>query len=218
MTHTLHRRGDHESLSRDFVIVSCSAKGFNNHVYAEWAREFARICLKHNPVNFGDMKTGNFLYLDPEHIIEEGISNNTIVQITYDSKEKVVNLMKELKEADTGVSVVISGIHEIVDEISREAGLGEHVHTREYSLDTHGTTEKLPEYEVMEFHTMCGHAMISEELIRDMIKDVKLGRQTPYEASVLMGKCCSCGNYNLTRSVELLEKNLPFWTVDVPSY
>ncbi len=216
MTHSLHRRGSRESLSRDFVVLSCSAKGFNNHNYAEFCRKFMQICLKHNPVNFGDMKTGNWLYIDPQEIIER-ISNNTIVEITYDSKENVISLMKELKEADLGISVVISGISEIVDEIAREAGLGQ-VHTREYSLGTHGKTERLPEWEILEFHTMCGHAMVSPELIKKMIMDVKLGRKTPHEATVVMGKCCSCGNFNIPRSIELLEANLPLWTIDDPVY
>lgn len=211
MTHSLHRQGTRESLERDFVMLSCSAKGYNNTWYAEKGKEFLRIVLKNNPVNWGDMKTGNFLYIDPQEIIDR-VSNNTILETCFDSKENVLNTIKDLKEADLGISVVITGIHEIVDEIAREAGLKQ-VHTREWSLGIHGKTERLPDPYVMEFTTMCGHGMVGRDLVTKYFADVKKGRCTPREASVEMGKCCSCGNFNLTRSQELLEKNRPLWVV-----
>lgn len=212
MTHSLHRQGSRESLERDFVVLSCSAKGFNNTWYAEQAKKMMKIVLDNNPVNWGDMKTGNFLYVDPQEILDK-MSNNTIVEACFDSKENVLNVIKQLKKADLGVSVVISGVDEVVDEIAREAGLPG-VHTREWSLGVHGDVKRLPDFKVMEFTTMCGHGMVSRDLVPRMIIDVKKGRRTLREASIEMGKCCSCGNFNITRSMELIEKNLPLWVID----
>lgn len=215
MTHSLHRIGSRESLERDFVLVSCSARGFNNTWYGDAAREMMRIWLRHGPVNFGDMKTGNFLYIDPEEILAK-VSNNTIVEAAFDSREKVVAVMRDLIKADLGCSVVISGLSDVVDEIAREVGLPG-VHTREWSLGVHGRTEKLPDVKIMEFTTMCGHGMVSRELVPRMLIDVKKGRRTAREASIEMGKCCSCGNYNINRSIELIEENLPLWVIDDPA-
>jgi len=215
MTHSLHREGSRESLERDFVVLSCSAKGYNNTWYGEQAKKLMKIILDHNPVNWGDMKTGNFLYIDPQEVLDK-MTNNTIVEAAFDNIDNVINLMKALKKADLGCSVVISGVHEKVDEIARKAGL-KPVHTREWSLGVHGKTEKLPDRKVREFTTMCGHGMVGRDLVTKLICDVKKGRRTVREASIEMGKCCSCGNFNITRSNELIEENLALWVIHDPA-
>ena len=53
---------------------------------------------------------------------------------------------------------------------------------------------------------MCGHAMISADLVRKMVRDVKRGRRTAEDACLEMSRCCTCGNYNLTRGIKLLKK------------
>lgn len=212
MTHSLHRQGKRESLERDFLVLSCSAKGFNNTWFGEAGKKMLKIILDHNPVNWGDMKTGNFLYLDPQEILDK-ITNNTIFESCFDNQESVAQLVKALKEADTGCSVVVTGVDEKVDEIAKAAGLPG-VHTREWSLGIHGRTEKLPDPRVMEYTTMCGHGMVSRDLVLQLIADVKRGRRTVREASIVMGQCCSCGNFNITRSNELIEEQLPIWTID----
>lgn len=216
MTHSLHRRGDVESLKKDFLILSCSAKGYNNTWYGGPAKEFFRIAMKHKPVNGGDMKTGNFLYVDPQTIIDN-ITNTTILELTYDNKENVIECIRELKEADLGISIVISGMIDEVNDIVEKAGLPK-VHTREFSLGTHGKTRLLPEWEVLEFTTMCGHAMVASEYVKKAIVEARKGHVSPREAAVQMGKCCSCGNFNVNRAVELMEKNAPLWTSDYPAY
>ena len=215
MTHSLHRQGSRESLQRDFIMLSCSAKGYNNTYYSEPAKKMMKIILENNPVNWGDMKTGNFLYIDPQEVLDK-ISNNTIVEACFDNKENVLNALRDLIKADLGISVVISGLDDVVDEIAREAGLPG-VHTREWSLGVHGNTKKLPDRKILEFTTMCGHGMVSRDLVPKLIADIKKGRRTVREASVEMGKCCSCGNFNITRSCELIEEYLPLWVIDDPA-
>jgi len=58
----------------------------------------------------------------------------------------------------------------------------------------------------LEFNTMCGHGMVSFNLIRKMIEYVKLRRLTPKKAAKIMAKCCECGAFNPTRAEMLLEK------------
>lgn len=216
MTHSLHRRGDVESLKKDFLVLSCSAKGFNDGWYGTPAKDFLRIVQKYKPVNGGDMKTGNILYVKPEEIVER-VTNTTILQWAFDDKENVIGLIKELKERDLGISIVISAMIDEANDIVEKAGLPK-VHTREYSLGTLGKVKLLPEYEVLEFTTMCGHAMVASELVKKMIVDSRKGNVSIREAAVQMGICCSCGNFNVNRAAELLQKNAPLWTSDYPVY
>ena len=78
-----------------------------------------------------------------------------------------------------------------------------------YSLGIHGATEKLPPEELLEIITMCGHGMISKDLVSKAIEEVKSGRKTPYEAAVMVSQPCVCGIFNVSRAEKLLEKYRP---------
>jgi len=42
---------------------------------------------------------------------------------------------------------------------------------------------------------------------------VKRGRRTVEEACLEMSRCCTCGNYNLTRGMKLFKKLMAQYTV-----
>ena len=60
MTHTLHRSGTKESLSRDYPILVIAAQSVNAKDSGPQFKKALEIILKHNPVNIGDMRTGNY--------------------------------------------------------------------------------------------------------------------------------------------------------------
>ena len=204
MTNTLHRQGTAESLRNDYIIFAHTAKGITREGSAPKLREFMRICLKYNPVNMGDGKQGNVHQPDIE--IEKLIASQedgagaAAVFTDLDSLQKVV---EELVRADLGISINISGLLEEVRECCRKAGIKRH--SAEHSLGFWGSTDRLPERETMEFNTMCGHGMVSFNLIRKMIDDVKLRRLTPKKAATVMARCCECGVFNPVRAELLLE-------------
>jgi hypothetical protein len=212
VTHSLHRRGDRESLKEDFVVICCPSTGINKKGAAPKMREFLRICYKHGPVNLGDVKTGNMYNITIDNILDR-LTDSTVVQCTFDSREKMVALLKELKERNPGISVVVSGVTDIVQGIMDEAGLGR-IHTVEYSMGTWGKTQRLPDFEVLQLTSMCGHAMIANGLVGKLLRDVKRGRRTSEEASVEMAKCCTCGNFNVTRATRLLREMLPLYMMN----
>ncbi len=119
-----------------------------------------------------------------------------------DTLQKVV---EELIRADLGISIIISGLLEGVNECCRKAGIQRH--SVEQSLGFWGARDRLPEREILEFNTMCGHGMVSFNLIRKMIEYVKLRRLTPKKAAKIMAKCCECGVFNPVRAEMLLEKS-----------
>lgn len=209
MTHSLHRRGDRESLKEDFVVLGCRATGVNSKGAAPKIKKFLSICYKHGSINLGDMKTGNISDTSMGDILDR-VTDSTIVQATFDNRDKIVSLLKELKDERPGISVIISGVTDVVQQCMYEAGLGR-IHSLEYSLGTWGKTERLPEYEILEITTMCGHAMIANGLVDKMIRDIKRGRRTIEDAALEFSKCCTCGNLNLTRAAKILRKLLPIY-------
>ena len=204
MTNTLHRQGTKESLKGDYVIFATTAMGISREGSASKIQEFMRICLKHNPVNIGDGKRGNILQDDIE--IQKLIATQkdgpgaAAVFTDLDTLQKVV---EELIRANLGISINISGLLDGVQECCRKAGLERH--SVEHSLGFWGARDRMPEREILEFNTLCGHGLVSFNLIRKMIEYVKLRRLTPKEAARIMGKCCECGVFNPARAEMLLE-------------
>ena len=211
MTHSLHRRGERESLENDFVVLGCPATGVNKKGSAPKTRKFLSLCYENGPVNLGDMKTGNVFNTTMDDILNH-VTDGTIVQCTFDNRERVVALLKQLKDDKPGISVIVSGLTDVVQQCMDEAGLGR-IHSLEYSMGTWGKTEKLPDYEVLELTTMCGHAMISANLVDKLVRDIKRGRKTVEEAVLEMTRCCTCGNFNLTRAGQLLRRLLPLYVL-----
>ena len=205
MTNTLHRQGKTENLKKDYVVFMTTAKGINREKSAAEIRQFMRICLKYNPINMGNIKQGNIYQDDVE--IEKLIAElgdgagSTAVFTDPDAVQKVI---EELIEADLGISINISGLLEEVQECCHKAGITRH--SAEHSLGFWGARERLPEREILEINTLCGHGMVSFNFIRKMIEYVKLRRLTPKKAARIMAKCCECGAFNPARAEKLLEK------------
>jgi hypothetical protein len=205
MTNTLHRQGTLESLKNDYVIFAHTAKGITREESAPKLQEFMRICLKYHPTNIGDGKQGNIYQDDID--IEKLISNQgdgagaAAVFTDLDTLQKVV---EELIRADLGISINISGLLDEVKTCCQRAGIQRH--SAEHSLGFWGAKDRLPEREILEFNTMCGHGMVSFNLIRKMIEYVKLRRLTPKKAARIMAKCCECGVFNPVRAEILLER------------
>ncbi len=208
MTHTLHRTSNADkmfnvnTLDNDFAFLTMSAKGYANEKgSADKMRKTLEIAMKHNPVNYGDMRTGNkFSTALPE--IMKNISDTSIVHAVFDNINDAAAFVKEVKEANLGISLVVSAAFDRAWELAQKAGtIG---HTIEFSGGIWGKTEKLPAPEVNDFCTMCGHGMISRYLVEDCIKRVKAGRINAKNAAAMIVKQCVCGIANPSRAEALL--------------
>jgi len=201
MTHSLHRLGTRENLSRDYPLICMAAHGMNEEGAAAKMGEFLKICQRHDPVNFGDMKQGNVLVHDANDIISN-ITNTTLVQCVFDDINKVEAVLRDLQEADLGLSVVVSGLTDATKECCRKVNL--EVHTVSQSLGIWGKTSRLPSREVLEITTMCGHGMTASSLVEKVIEDIKKGKISPQKAAEKLAKPCECGIFNPSRAAELL--------------
>ncbi len=206
MTNTLHRQGKPIDLREDYVVFVTLARGINKEGSAPKIHEFLRICKKYNPVNIGSSKMGSVLQDDVEFNdlmnLKDGSTSGAVIT-DLDTLQKVLS---ELIEADLGISINVSGLLEGVQECCHKNGIERH--SVEHSLGFWGSTDRLPERDVLEVNTLCGHGMVSFSLIHKMMEQVRMRKLTPKEAAKIMGKCCECAVFNTTRAEHLLEKVL----------
>ncbi|GHS85876.1 hypothetical protein AGMMS49957_02890 [Synergistales bacterium] len=200
MSHSLHRFGKKpESLKGDFCIYARAAKGVNRGKgVGDKLRKILDIYMSERAVNFGSSHGGRSFSngLKAEEYAKTLDESYGIIA-TFDSGESVKGVLKKAKEADTGISIVVSGLIDEVVKIARECGLKPHTAT--LSLGIFGKVKCLPEDDVLEMTTMCGHSLVSSELIRNVMEKVRSGKLSPEEASLIASKPCTCGIFNTTR-------------------
>jgi hypothetical protein len=211
MTHTLHRRGNFESLSGDYVVFTMSAKTLNEEGSAERMRRFLQIILRYRPVNFGDMVTGN-IHLKSEEEIFSNIQSTSIVHGVFTDPAIVTQVLQELKEADLGLSVVVSGVHDITETCCQRSHLQKH--TLENSLGIHGQVQKLPGEEILQLTTMCGHGMVPANLVEKTVWEIKKGKKILRDGALALTRPCHCGIYNPVRAEQLLRRLVPLMVRD----
>ena len=204
MTHTNHRLGDRESLGRDYVVFMYAAKGFNDRDAGPKLEQFMRMGYKYGPVNAGPARTGDRFMVEPQKVLDR-IGRSSSAYVVYDSREKAEALLRDVVEADLGLSVIVSGLFDGVGCICEKLGIKSH--TAQCSLGVWGKPGLLPEdEEILDIATMCGHSMVGFNLVRKMAGDVKAGRASLEEASRVLARPCSCGVFNPARARELLQK------------
>jgi hypothetical protein len=215
MTHSLHREGTRENLSRDFTVYCLPAVGINDQGSGNKRWRFLEIALRNHAANAGQADIGNIMAHSPGELSErvrerfeksrgDGVGDGMAPCICFAGKEDFVRTLKEAIEADFGLSIVVQGILEEVEDCLRQVGL--RPHTVHHSLGVWGRTEKLPGKEILEITTMCGHGMTGPNLVRMCIQDVISGKTTPREAAELLARPCICGIFNPDRAEALLKR------------
>jgi hypothetical protein len=203
MTHTLHRVGNPESLSRDFVLLFMPSKDINHVGSGPKLRKMLEISQKNGAIRIGDCRLGNEYYQGGVDKLLENVEDRAVVHAVFNDPEKMTAALKELKEADLGISVVVSGLFDKVQDCCKKAGLTPH--TVNNTLGRWGRTDRLPPQDVLELNTMCGHGMVSVKLIEDTAAKVKTGEMTPEQGAERLFKPCMCGIFNADRATGLIK-------------
>ena len=200
MTHTLQRLGTVESLSEEYVMMMTVAFGFNDEIGNEQKlQEFLRIAQRHNPTNLGNHHVGTICSLPLEEVIKTA---SYMGHAVFDNPQAVTQVLRELKEADLGISVVVSGLTDSVNECIRKAGLKRH--TIELSLGIWGNTKKLPPRDILEVTAMEGHSYVSHLLVSSVVEQIRAGTKTPEDAAKELARNNLCGEFNPVRAAKLL--------------
>jgi hypothetical protein len=204
MTHSLHRRGSACSLKDDYVILVTPAVDINHVDSGPKLWKILDFITEIGPNNIGSYETGTIYTGATIEEIRNNMPETPRVRCCFDSKEKIREVLSRIKDEDLGLSVVISGLNDEILDMCSELDIKPH--SVNYSLGVYGATELLPPEEILELITMCGHGMISKDLVSKAIDEVKRGKKTPYEAAVMIGQPCVCGIFNVARAEKLLNK------------
>jgi hypothetical protein len=228
MTNTLHRFSEHYAFTPrpnpapvddDFIVFAMPTRGVNDDRLVDKCRTFARLALRHDPVNLGDATHGG-IYRPQRELnplahwrrdtapdverMMDGIDGHTVMAAVFRRREDMEAFVADLKGTDLGVSINISAPIDAAQACCRKIGIARH--SVEYSVGFQGRVERLPESSVLEIGTMCGHGMVSHNLVKKLIEMVREGRRTPAEAAVCMARFCTCGVFNVPRAERLIER------------
>jgi len=207
VSHSAHRCGTVKNLQNDYTMYARTSRYVNREGCGPKLRKILEVFLSENPVNFGSSHSGRSFAagLDPEEYAKS-MDQAYAVACCFSSASAIKNVLAKLKEADTGISIVVSGLIEEVKKIASDVGLKPH--TVLLSLGVHGRQDLLPEENVMEITTMCGHGLVAAHLVEEVAKKIKRDKLTPEQGARLLAQPCPCGIFNLDRCVELLKEEL----------
>jgi hypothetical protein len=196
-----------------------AARGINDQGAPPKLQTFLRMAVKHQPINVGNAVKGGIFrastrltplahwrrreFVDPMEVVES-VDTCTTVSAVFDDPARLEDFLRELREADLGISINIAALTDETRTCCQRAGITRH--SVEYSLGFHGDLNRLPDRRVLELSTMCGHGMVAHNLAKKMIDWVKEGRRDPNQAATYLAKFCTCGIYNTTRAVRILEQ------------
>ena len=177
-------------------------------------RHLVELLYQAGPVNMIPTSLRRNMYsgVTNEEILESITVEGTRVYSVFNDREKLKQALILLKEADEGISIMVSGITDRVRELTAELGINPHMIN--LSLGIHGRTDRLAPADIRQFTTMCGHGVVSPHLVKDMLRRVKTGKVSAWDGSVLLAEPCTCGIFNPCRSAELLREKSPLYTVD----
>ena len=204
MTHTLHRIESDAIPERDFAILCMASQKFNDQGAGEKLKKIFNLLLDLNPDNIADDNLGGIYTGETPETILSHMNDKAYVGVAFSEEEKLKEALRRLKEADLGMSVVVSGNFEVVFKLLKEVGLKPH--TVNMSLGTFGKTEILPKKEVLEITCMCGHGMVSAKHVETAMRKVKSKKRSAAEGGKDLAHSCTCGIFNPQRAEKLIEK------------
>jgi hypothetical protein len=194
-------------------MLAMSAKGVNAANSSRALKDFFSIISKYDWVNMGEVKVGG-AYVASFQDIVGGVRDTSVAHAVFHDKDEFARVIAEVKKADLGLSVTISGLLGIMNEVLTATGLSPH--TVEVSLGIKGKTELLPHSDLLQITTMCGHGMVSQALARKTLIDIKRGRISLEKATELLATPCACGIFNPRRARIILEDLMDTWCMDEP--
>jgi hypothetical protein len=197
MSHSAHRQGTVENLQNDYTFYCRTSYKVNRDGAGPKLRKVFEVIISEKPSNYGHTRAGSFASgLLPDEFIKT-LDRAIGVQCVFSDKEKLKKVLKKVKELDYGISIVVSGLINEVTAIAEELDLKPH--TAYLSLGIHGNTRLLPDEQILEITTMCGHGMVGSHLTEVVIQKIKSGRMTPEKGANILSKLCPCGIFNIAR-------------------
>ncbi len=204
MSHSLHRHGTVDQLQHDYTFYARTSRYVNRQGCGPKLRTILKLLLEEQPVNFGSSHAGKSFEagLNPDEYAGT-LDKAYGVAACFSDKAPIRSLLGKLKKADTGISMVVSGLIDELVAVAKEVGVTPH--TAFLSLGVHGKRAALPDDRALEITTMCGHGQVPTRLTQAVIGRVKAGTMTPEAGAHLLAQPCPCGIFNTTRCRSILD-------------
>ena len=183
-------------------MLGMCATGFTHEGSAAVKKKLYEILLKYPHVNSGEVKTGSEFNAEMDDILA-GFEDTSVIHIVFNDKEVVIKVLEEIKAADLGVSVVLTGVFDETHACCKKSGLTPH--TLNQSVGIMGRTERLPNDQVLGITTMCGHGLVAASLVLSLVKKIRRKKMTLEKAAAELAQPCICGIFNPKRAEALLE-------------
>jgi hypothetical protein len=197
MSHSAHRYGTVENLRKDYTFYCRTSEGINREDSESKLKETFEVILSEKPTNYGHTRAGSFAGgLQPEAFTKT-LNKAIGVQCVFSSKEKIKNVLQKSQKLDHGLSIVVGGLIDEIVSTAKEIGI--RPHTAYLSLGIHGDTSLLPDKEILEITTMCGHGLVASKLTEVVINKINSGKMTPEKGAKFLGRLCTCGIFNTDR-------------------
>jgi hypothetical protein len=203
MTISLHRLGSEDSLKKDYVFLCTPAKGFNDKGSTLKLIRILEILMEVGPTNIGFYGHGNILDDISIEAIKESFHDTSRLRCCFDDREKVKEVLRKIKKEDFGLSITVSGLLSEVKDICEELDLKPH--TINVSCGIFGRIDRLPHRKILEISTQCGHGMKSHRLVENIIQRLKEGNIGMDKAVYQLGKPCTCGIFNPSRTYNIIK-------------
>ena len=145
MTHSLHRQGSIEALKDDYVMYARCSRGVNLEGAEPKVQQIVNIVFDEGPANAGDSPHRATIAdgsLSREKALEYQKDTRGFISC-FHGRERMKRVLERVRDADVGISIVVSGL---MDEVFGMAGeLGLKPHTVNLSLGIWGKEELLPD-------------------------------------------------------------------------
>ncbi len=202
MTHTLHRQGPPESFQHDYVLISMAAQKINSEGSTPYLAATFEILLSARTANLADDNFGGIFTGLTADQIRGGINEKSYLGAVFTEEADLEAVLRRLKEAELGMSVVVRGDWRKVFALCHQIGIKPH--TVNLSLGIFGQKGLLPESRVLQITSMCGHGMICPDHVSWVVDRVRKGKMTPQKAGEHLCKPCTCGLVNPMRAAEIV--------------
>jgi hypothetical protein len=203
LTHSLHRVGNIENLQNDYVILITPAIGVNDSGSGKKLKKYLRILEEEGFDNVGDVEHGSIVGKLDMNMLKSHLDDGKRIRAAISSKENLKRILKRIKEEKLDLSITVSGLIDNIYDISKDLNINPH--SINLSLGVWGNTDKLPNQNILEITTMCGHHMISSNLVEDILSKIEEGKISIEKANEKISKLCVCGIFNTKRFKELLK-------------
>lgn len=203
MTHSLHRCG--ELQENDYVWLLYHANGINDKNLGERLLTAVEKAESAGTINWGDVKSGPIV-CTPVEKIRSNLTDKSRIRGVFSSQEQTVKFLKEMKEADLALCVIIAGPLSSVLDSCNQAALKPH--TINYSLGVFGNKKLIAAEDTLAVTTMCGHHMVPDKIVEKMRTRIGKGKITPEKAGLKLAQMCPCGIFNQKRAADLLKRQV----------